>query len=405
MRSACDDIAAVTNSRSHYMPFTHSRLIGTVVAGGIACLLAACGGGGNDTQMPGYGNTQSLTVALTGDQETPDPVNTAANASATLTLDRATRTLSATLAVDGTAPTLAHIHAGAAGSNGDVLFPLTISGNSATLAPTVLTQAQLDSLDAGNLYMNVHSADHPGGEIRGQIAHEVFNATLSGAQQTPPVTTTATGVGRLELDPMTRTVTGEVDFDGVVATMAHVHSGSFGNNGDVLVPLMDHGGHGHFVVPPNTRLTQTQVDALRAGGLYFNVHSVANPNGEMRGQIGRRVFLASLDGNAGPSPSGSAATGTGWVTYDPITRRIEGQLMVAGMAATMAHLHLGTSTVNGPVAVPMTETAPGSGQWLVAPNTTLTLQQAQALTAGGVYANVHSAAFPNGEIRGQMTLQ
>src|SRR5262249_44376020 len=128
--------------------------------------------------------------------------------------------------------------------------------------------------------------DHPGGELRGQVAHEVFNATLSGAQQPPAVATMATGVGRLELDPMTGTVTGEIDFTGVDATMAHVHSGSFGNNGDVLIPLMDNGGHGHFVVPANTRLTQAQVDALRAGGLYFNVHSAAHPNGEMRGQIG-----------------------------------------------------------------------------------------------------------------------
>src|SRR5262245_11916739 len=128
--------------RSHYMLFTPSRFIGTAAATGFACLLAACGGG---SDMPGYGTapSQSLAVALTGDQETPNAINTAAIANATLTLDRATRTLSATLAVNGVTPTMAHIHAGAAGSGGDVLFPLTISGNSAALPPTVLTQAQL----------------------------------------------------------------------------------------------------------------------------------------------------------------------------------------------------------------------------------------------------------------------
>ena len=70
---------------------------------------------------------------------------------------------------------------------------MTISGNTATLAPTVLSSEQLATLDAGGLYFNVHSAANPGGEIRGQIGREVYVARLTGSQETNPVASAATG--------------------------------------------------------------------------------------------------------------------------------------------------------------------------------------------------------------------
>lgn len=109
-----------------------------------------------------------------------------------LSLDRATRTLSGNVIVDGVVPTVAHIHSGAAGTTGPVSVALTVApANAVSLAPTVLTPAQLASLDAGELYVNIHSAANPTGEIRGQLGREVYTAVLSGGQETNPVASVA----------------------------------------------------------------------------------------------------------------------------------------------------------------------------------------------------------------------
>ena len=350
----------------------------------------------------GSGDVDTLNVNLSGDQEAL-AVDTGAIGSATFTLDRTTRTLYGAVNVDGMTATIAHIHAGAAGDSGSVVLPLTVaSGQMASLGSTVLTQAQLADLDAGNWYVNVHSAAHPTGEIRGQLGREVFTAKLSGTQETTPVNSAGSGTGFLALNSDTREVSGEVEIAGFTGTLAHVHAGSFGTNGSVLIPLEDHGGHGHFVVPANTVLTTAQVDQLHAGALYFNVHSATNPGGEIRGQIGRRVFKGTASGTQEVPSNASPASGTAKLVYDPQTRAIEGQITLTGMTATLAHIHMAVAGSNGPVIVPLKETTPGSGVWTVPSGTKLTAAQAQALLSSGLYFNAHSATFTTGEVRAQL---
>jgi hypothetical protein len=65
---------------------------------------------------------------------------------------------------------MAHIHQGAPGQNGPVIVPLTKNGDTYSVpAGAKLNSAQMDALKAGNLYVNVHSAEHKGGEIRAQL--------------------------------------------------------------------------------------------------------------------------------------------------------------------------------------------------------------------------------------------
>jgi hypothetical protein len=374
------------------------------VAGAAALALVACGGGGDDATATAAAS-ETITAALTGDQEAPASVNTAATGSATFSLDRATRTLSGSVTLDGVVPTVAHIHAGAAATAGPVSVALAVAGNAVTLAPTVLTPAQLASLDAGELYVNIHSAANPTGEIRGQLGREVYTARLSGAQETVPVASAATGTGFLVLNPVTRALSGQIELQGISTTAAHVHAGAFGTNGPVIVELEDHGGHGHYTVPANTVLTQAQVDSLRAGGLYFNAHSTAHPTGEIRGQIGRRVLQAAATGAQEVPSNGSAASGRAFVAYDFATRNIEGRFTVSAMSATVAHIHAAAPGANGPVVLGLAETTPGSGDWSVPANSRLGATQAQSLLDGGFYVNAHSAAFAAGEIRGQLTAQ
>jgi hypothetical protein len=81
-------------------------------------------------------------------------------------------------------------------------------------------------------------------------------------------------------------------------------------------------------------------------------------------------------------------------------KSISGSITTMGITATAAHVHLGAPGKNGPVSVPMTKTADNT--WSVAPGAKLTDEQYAAYQAGNLYVNVHSAAFPGGEIRAQL---
>jgi hypothetical protein len=385
------------------LPFFNRQAAALVL---VASGLTACGGGYDPELAPALAPdvTPELTqVTLTGEQEAPNLITTAAIGNATLSLNRSARTISATITIDGMVPTLAHIHAAEAGSAGPVVFPMTVSGSTATLAPTVVSTDQLATLDAGGFYFNVHSAENPAGEIRGQIGREVFVAQLTGSQENPPSTSTATGAGRLVLDPITRQVSGEIELQGIEATLAHVHTGAVGVNGPVLIGLLDHGGHGHFTVPEGTVMTAADVDKLHSGGLYFNAHSTVNPNGEIRGQIGRRILFASASGAQEVPAVATTATALGFIAYDAATRRVGGALSVDGFSPVAAHIHQAPDGANGPIIVNLAQATAGSSNWVTPTNAAaLTVDQAKALLAEGTYFNAHSSDHPNGEIRGQL---
>ena len=109
------------------------------------------------------------------------------------------------------------------------------------------------------------------------------NVILSGNQEVPPVTTTATGSGTIKV-LADRSVSGSVTTSGVAGTAAHIHVGAKGTNGPVIVPL-NKTGDNIWSVPASIRLNDTQYEAFGLGNLYVNVHSAANPGGEIRGQI------------------------------------------------------------------------------------------------------------------------
>ena len=107
-------------------------------------------------------------VALSGDQEVP-PVKTAGSASGMIAIAN-DNTVAGSVTTKGFAGTSAHIHEGAAGKNGAVISPMTKSGDTFSVpAGTKLSDSQLAAFKAGNLYVNVHSAANPGGEVRAQL--------------------------------------------------------------------------------------------------------------------------------------------------------------------------------------------------------------------------------------------
>lgn len=118
-----------------------------------------------------------------------------------------------------------------------------------------------------------HAPHHPGG-------HDV---TLTGAQEVPANTSTASGSSNIRVGP-DRGVSGGVRYTGMVATVAHIHEGAVGANGPVIVPLVQTSA-GSFAVPAGTMLTPPQYASYQAGKLYVNVHSAAYPAGEIRAQL------------------------------------------------------------------------------------------------------------------------
>ena len=108
-------------------------------------------------------------LKLSGDNEVP-PVKTAASGSGVITVasDGAVSGSVKTTGVDGT---MAHIHSGAAGSNGPVIIPLTKGADGTWTVPAgaKLNEDQMKSYKAGALYVNVHSEANKGGEIRAQL--------------------------------------------------------------------------------------------------------------------------------------------------------------------------------------------------------------------------------------------
>lgn len=104
---------------------------------------------------------------LTGDQETP-PVTTSASGSCTAVLNEAQTQLAVECTHTVTNPTGAHIHRAPPGTAGPIVFPFS-NPTSPINETWNLTPQDVQDLLAGNLYVNVHSSAHPGGEIRGQI--------------------------------------------------------------------------------------------------------------------------------------------------------------------------------------------------------------------------------------------
>ena len=111
---------------------------------------------------------------------------------------------------------------------------------------------------------------------------------------------------------------------------------------------------------------------------------------------------ATLDGKSEVPPNTSAATGTADIDYDAASKKLTWKVTYTGLSgpATAAHFHgPAAAGANAGVKVPITNpaTSPVEG------SATLTDEQAADLTSGKYYVNIHTAANPGGEIRGQVT--
>ena len=121
--------------------------------------------GTSDSKPPGG----TMNVSLSGSNEVPPNASTAVGMAR---IDLSGMTLKWTVTYSGTTGpvTAGHFHGPApAGANAGVVLPFTGSMASPIEGSATLTQAQVDQLKAGLWYVNLHTAAHPGGELRGQV--------------------------------------------------------------------------------------------------------------------------------------------------------------------------------------------------------------------------------------------
>ncbi|RPI23810.1 MAG: CHRD domain-containing protein [Acidobacteria bacterium] len=204
--------------------------------------------------------------------------------------------------------TAAHIHRAPAGTNGGIIHPFD-SAVSPFRGLFQLTAAELTDLQAGNLYVNVHSTAYPGGEIRGQIGPRADSAVsfpLEASQETGNVTSTATGRCMAVLSPDDSAFTVGCSHNVASASAAHIHAAAAGTDGSVVFGFATPTLIFDRATAGDTRFTDTYryadfLDDLRAGGLYVNVHSPTYPSGEIRGQIPKPGVVQSFPqfGNGG----------------------------------------------------------------------------------------------------------
>lgn len=323
--------------------------------------------------------------------------------------------------------TVAHVHIGAAGSNGGVVFGLTLSPSGSTdgyfSGSGTLDASQESALLADGLYVNIHSSFVPAGEIRGQInlqaePNSTFSIAIDGSQADAGNGTGSAGNGSGTgiYNPNTMELTVSGDFSGLTGTttVAHVHIGAAGSNGGVVfgLTLAPQGGtSGNFY--GTGVLDSAQSSALLADGLYINIHSSFVPAGEIRGQIllnpePMSSYSIEIDGdqaNAGAG-TGSAGIGTGTATYNPNTMMLNVTGNYSGLTGntTVAHVHIGAAGFNGGVVFGLTLNPSGSISGTFSGSGMLSDAQESALLTNGLYVNIHSSFVPAGEIRGQIIM-
>ncbi len=230
-----------------------------------------------------------------------------------------------------------------------------------------------------------------------------IRSLLNAGQKVPASTSSGSGIAVLKVNRKTRAIRGNIWLHNLQdVTAAHIHTGAADKTGPVIIGLQ--GYDDLWIIPEETVLTEEQFQNLLAGNLYINVHTKADPAGEIRGQIKVKTkltrFVTHLAGSQEVPSVETTAKGVAMLQLDLSTGIITGKIKLFDLSdVTGSHIHIGKKGTNGPVVVALT----GDDSVRNIPdNTKLTSEQMAQLLKGLMYYNVHSSNNPSGEIRGQI---
>jgi hypothetical protein len=235
---------------------------------------------------PAFG--QTFVFDLTGSQEVP-PVPSTHTGGCHGQLDQAARTFVLTCVHDVVGATVMHVHRAPAGANGDIAFDMGDPASPVTATWTAMTDADISDALAGNLYINIHTAGRPSGEIRGQVLTRTVDLvpfTMDGAQVVPPNASSATGNCTADLNGAATAIDVSCTHNLASADAAHLHAAPFGSDGPIVFTFPSPASPIAASVP----LSPLHVANFAARFLYLDVHTPGGteelPSEEIRGQIG-----------------------------------------------------------------------------------------------------------------------
>lgn len=358
---------------------------------------------------PNFSNDILISSRLVGSNEVPSVITDAAGV-ATITFDNdyTRATLNVTFSNLSSAFRGMHIHRGKAGENGPVLFDFSTETKEGRATVTFdITKDDVASFLDGNYYLNIHSENHPNGEIRGQLAlesGETFSAMLTGQNEIPAVNTPATGLASvvytantnvIELNILATNLTGPV-------TGLHLHKGAEGENGPVVQNLESYVVGNTVIVKLNA---EDYITSLREGNIYVNVHTEAYPGGEIRGQllhVRGLYFDAWLSGNQEVLSGNNSAIGLAMGTISSDLQTLQYFLLVDNLSGPVTDAHIHNAPLGSAGGVVLSLNNDISGSLITNTNVPVTSDFLENFLVGDLYFNVHTEEAPAGEIRGQI---
>ena len=382
--------------------------------GAAVTLLSACGGGGNDNDDVAANIT--IESSLSGSQHVP-AIQSAAAGTSRFTLNPNTGELSGSVtSTNLSGPiTAAHLHIGFAGIAGPVLIGFEQSVDDANVynipEGSLLTADQMSIFRNAQTYVNIHTDANPAGEIRGQVLPEGFrilSTTLEGAQENPPVVSAGSATAFATINDSTGSIAANVRSTNIDdATALHIHSAFAGLNGPVALGLnQDVADPALWTTAEDSSLTEEQLAQLDAGGTYYNLHTSANPSGELRGQIvpaDTILLRTELEGQQENPPIVSAGSAIAYSTINTVSGSIVANVRSTNLDdATMVHIHNGFAGTNGPVFLGLEQNADDNTLWATPSGSTLNAESLEFINTGASYFNLHTPTNPSGEVRGQI---
>jgi hypothetical protein len=271
-------------------------LISTAIAAGVVLALTAGAGASRQVTV-----TQvNIVAGLLQSEEVPKPTgagDAAGNFTGTATATGNGARFTWKLAFkDLSGPaTAAHVHIAARGEPGPVVEPLCGPCTAGQTGSGTLTPGDVSALRAGRLYVNVHTAQNPDGEIRGQVATvDKQSQTLTPGQEPHRLfgnVSKAKGGFTAEVrksDQKGTELRWRLEWQGLTsrAIAAHIHLGVRGKTGSVIIFLCGTSKKPCINKRAGVaKLSQAQAQALETGNVYVNVHTKRNPTGEIRAQL------------------------------------------------------------------------------------------------------------------------
>ncbi len=318
--------------------------------------------------------------------------------------------------------TSAKLYAGTIGMVGVEVADISsfINGNVITgnINPT---GAVLTNLLAGEIYLNVTTAQNPTGELRSQLVNYkglTFDGILDGSQMVPPVTTPAQGVCVIRFSPDLITMYYDIVVDGVASSIdySHLHIGDFGqpyNSSSFQVDFTS-SINGSRITGTKTNISALNKDRLLKSNLTLLIHTSAYPQGEIRSQVvryAREGFTVNLEGQQVVPSVSSAAYGSGIVSISRDEENAHYNWLAANLSAPAMDSYFKNNSAgqNGSVICTMTPTmtvmgnnVSANGFWTSTDAVPFLHSHTAQFANDSVYLDITNSVFPNGEIRGQV---